>query len=62
MTVDPDPFSPGDTVKITAGQYLGLSAKILKVDTVKNTVTVEVNVLGVKLPVVLPYSSVQLLP
>ncbi|MFC7486280.1 KOW motif-containing protein [Knoellia sp. CPCC 206453] len=62
VTVDPDPFSPGDTVKITAGQYLGLSAKILKVDTVKNTVTVEVVVLGVKLPVVLPYSSVQLLP
>ena len=49
-------------MKITAGQYLGLSAKILKVDTVKNTVTVEVVVLGIKLPVVLPYGSVQLLP
>lgn len=62
VAVDPDPFSPGDTVRITAGQYLGLSAKVLKVDTVKKTVTIEVVVLGVKLPVVLPYGSVTLLP
>ncbi|PRY53471.1 membrane-bound lytic murein transglycosylase B [Knoellia remsis] len=61
VAVDPDPFSPGDTVKITAGEYLGLSAKVLKVDTAANTVTVEVNVLGLLKPsVVLPYSSVKL--
>ncbi|KGN36676.1 KOW motif-containing protein [Knoellia subterranea] len=49
-------------MKITAGEYLGLSAKILKVDTTKKTVTVELVVLGIKLPIVLPYGSVQLLP
>lgn len=62
VAVDPDPFSPGDTVKITVGQYIGLSAKVLKVDTVKNTLTVEVVVLGLKLPIVLPYGSVALQP
>lgn len=58
VAVNPDPFAVGDTVKITAGPYLGTSAKVLKVDTVKNTVTVGVPVLGGELPVVLPYSSV----
>ena len=63
VAVDPDPFSVGDTVKITAGTYLNLSAKVLKVDTVKNTVTLEVNVLGLLKPkIVLPYSDVELLP
>ena len=63
VAVDPDPFSVGDTVKITAGTYLNLSAKVLKVDTVKNTVTLEVNVLGLLKPrLVLPYSDVDLLP
>jgi hypothetical protein len=62
VAADPDPFSPGDTVKITAGKYLGVSGKVLKVDTVKDTVTVEVVALGVKLPVVLPYTDVELLP
>ncbi|KGN30618.1 hypothetical protein N802_06370 [Knoellia sinensis KCTC 19936] len=60
--VDPDPFSVGDTVKITAGQHVGLSARILKVDTSKDTVTVAVTVLGVDIPVVLPYSDVALVP
>ncbi len=63
VKVDPDPFSVGDTVKITAGPYIGLSLKVVKVDTVKNTVTVEVaGPLGVKLPIVLPYGDVQLVP
>ena len=45
VAVDPDPFSVGDTVKITAaGPYLGVTTKVLKVDTVKNTVTVSIAV------------------
>ncbi|KRE44018.1 KOW motif-containing protein [Knoellia sp. Soil729] len=63
VAVDPDPFSVGDTVKITAGKYLGLSAKVLKVDTTKKTVTVEVNVVGlIKPQIVLPYADVKLVP
>ena len=63
VAVDPDPFSVGDTVKITAGQYVGVTAKVLKVDTVKNVVTVEVNVLGLAKPTIdLPYGSVALVP
>ncbi|MFC7491228.1 MULTISPECIES: lytic murein transglycosylase [unclassified Knoellia] len=58
VKVDPDPFSPGDTVKITAGAHVGVTTKILKVDTVKNTVTVAVTVLGAEVPVTLPYSSI----
>ncbi|CAN7318568.1 lytic murein transglycosylase [Knoellia sp. LjRoot47] len=62
VAVDPDPFSVGDTVKITAGQYLGVSTKVAKVDTVKNTVTVSVKVGLVTIPVVLPYKDVVLVP
>jgi len=62
VAVDPDPFSVGDTVKITAGPYLGVTAKIAKVDTVKNTVTVSVKSGLLTIPVVLPYSAVTLLP
>ena len=62
VTVDPDPFSVGDTVKITAGQYLGVTAQVAKVDTVKNTVTVSVKTGLLTVPAVLPYGSVTLVP
>lgn len=62
VAVDPDPFSVGDTVKITAGQYLGITAQVAKVDTVKNTVTVSVKTGLLTVPVVLPYGSVVLVP
>jgi hypothetical protein len=62
VAVDPDPFSVGDTVKITAGTYLGITAKIAKVDTVKDTVTVSVKTGLLTVPVVLPYSAVTLVP
>jgi transcription antitermination factor NusG len=64
VAVDPDPFSVGDTVKITAGdKFPGLTAKVLKVDTAKNIVTLEVNVIGIVKPRIdLPYTSVTLVP
>ncbi|WP_404384918.1 hypothetical protein LL946_03765 [Knoellia locipacati] len=62
VAVDPDPFSVGDTVLIKVGPYSGVTTKITKVDTVKNTVTVSVKSGLLTVPVVLPYGSVALVP
>ena len=51
------PFKVGDTVKILSGIHVGLTGKVVAVDTASKTATVRVTLLGIGTNLTLPYGS-----